>query len=156
MLQTANIKSQYKNVSPAKKARSMKRLVAFQISTMSKLTDTSALSICPQQMQSVSPSKPNLTITNLPAISIPPDPPNPFNKEDEIIMSELQPYCPECDHLFKREQVMFFREHCRVMHKWLWCENWHRGEGCELATTCSEELKKHMETCHIEANQPVT
>ena len=35
------------------------------------------------------------------------------------------------------------------MHDWLWCENWYKGEGCEVAEESQEELDKHMETCHV-------
>ena len=70
-----------------------------------------------------------------------------YSEEEKIVRSALRPYCPECDHLFKREQVLYFREHCRVMHDWLWCSNWYKGDGCEFATTCKEELELHMQSC---------
>ena len=44
--------------------------------------------------------------------------------DGSLIRSEFYPYCPECDKTYKREQVMLFREHCRVIHDWLWCKNW--------------------------------
>ena len=75
--------------------------------------------------------------------------------ENNLIRSEFPPYCPECDQTYKREQVMTFREHCRVMHDWLWCENWHRGEGCELATTSYDELQEHLVSCDFKLSDLV-
>ena len=68
--------------------------------------------------------------------------------DDDIIMSKLRPYCPECDKTYKREEVLLFRDHCRVMHDWLWCENWYRGKGCEFATTLYEEMQEHLDSCN--------
>ena len=150
MLSSAVSTKPNNNISPAKKIRSLQRLICF---LKKKISDNSSLAICPQKIQSSSPSDSNLTTFILQTISIPP---KPFNEHEEIVTSDLQPYCPECDHLFKREQVLYFREHCRVMHNWLWCENWYRGEGCEVAEESQEELDKHMETCHFKTNQPAT
>ena len=110
-----------------------------------------------------------LSITRLDEIDIPPVPtePNLQNQLDfktgemnvqQVRMSEMEnnfyrseflPYCPECDHTYKREQVLIFREHCRRMHNWLWCRNWDKGEGCEFATTVYAELQEHLDSCNI-------
>ena len=70
--------------------------------------------------------------------------------------SELQPYCPEFDKMYKREQIVYFREHFRVEYDWYWCQNWYKGHASEVATISKEELKKHMESCHVQAKQPAT
>ena len=77
------------------------------------------------------------------------DTPIEDEENEEIVMSEFANYCPECDLMFRLEQVMIFREHCMIMHDWLWCKNWYKGNGCEVATTSMEDLKKHMETCDV-------
>ena len=76
--------------------------------------------------------------------------------DGSLIRSEFYPYCPECDKTYKREQVMLFREHCRVIHDWLWCKNWYRGDGCEFASTMYEELQEHHKSCEIKPKNSVT
>ena len=56
--------------------------------------------------------------------------------DDDCILSEFHPYCPECDQTYKREEVLKFIEHCKVMH------GWYRGEGCEFTTTLYEEMQE--------------
>ena len=34
--------------------------------------------------------------------------------DDDCILSEFHPYCPECDQTYKREEVLKFIEHCKV------------------------------------------
>ena len=67
----------------------------------------------------------------------------------DVIKSAAPPYCPECDLTYMCEEVLIFREHCRVEHEWLWCKNWFKGDGCEFATTEKKELKKHMKVCQL-------
>ena len=119
--------------SPAKILRNVKRITKFIESKKKSQPVLSVLILDHPTSQEA------LTTCILPSLSILP--------VVDIIRSEFRPYCPECDKTYKREQVMTFREHCRVMHDWLWCENWHRGEGCEFATTSYDELQEHLVSC---------
>jgi hypothetical protein len=65
------------NISPAKKIRSLKRLLVFRHKKMTQAQTKPLLAICPQQIVSVIPSKPRLSISTLPSIDIPPSPPRP-------------------------------------------------------------------------------
>ena len=64
----------YKNISPSKKLRSLKRLLAFILnkSSVNCPTAKQPLSISPQQSISVTPPMPTNAVTFLPPIDIPP------------------------------------------------------------------------------------
>ena len=72
---------------------------------------------------------------------------NQESETKETVSSALESYCPECDVIYKCEEVLIFREHCKAQHGWLWCTNWNKGDGCEFATTSDDELKMHVKTC---------
>ena len=76
------------------------------------------------------------------------------SESEETVCSALEPYCPECDVIYKCEEVLIFREHCKVEHGLLWCTSWHKGSGCEFATTKKDELRMHMETCQDKGKKP--
>ena len=138
------------NPSPARVLRNVKRMTKF-IERKMKSEPVLSVVILPQTNIYPTPQK---VLTNIPSrsiaakrkllscqtlqqINILPD----AISDDNLIMSEFCPYCPECDVTYKREQVLEFREHCRKMHDWLWCENWYRGDGCEYATISYQELQ---------------
>ena len=86
-----------KNISPAKKLRSIKRLLTF---LQNKSTDSHAskksLSISPQQH--ISPPKSNLAVTKLPSVDIPPvhqeNPQLNFKRNQAVSISPSKTYHP--------------------------------------------------------------
>ena len=71
-MMTLSTASSYTNISPAKKLRSLKRLLTFQKKKLSKPSIPTQLSICFQEQSSVSPTKPNLSVSILPSTSLKP------------------------------------------------------------------------------------
>ena len=75
----------YKNISPAKKMRSIKRLLSFQFIKMKHSRLIRSLSICHQEQSSFSPSRPSLSITHVQTTPIPsettPTPLSPINAQ---------------------------------------------------------------------------
>ena len=55
----------YKNISPAKKLRSIKRLLSFQFNKMKHSKLSQSLSICHQEGSSFPPARPSLSITHV-------------------------------------------------------------------------------------------
>ena len=71
---------------------------------------------------------------------------------NEIISSKLESYCPECDILFRFEELLLYRNHCRVEHEWFCCENRVKLEGCDYTTGTKDDLMKHLESCDYKLN----
>ena len=117
----------YKNISPSKKLRSLKRLAVFQQRKMSTLYKAAnphkILSISTQQTTSILPLKPKLSITTLPSFYFPskcPEKPKlSFKRNDPISISPKPIYHPAIikacqaicskhpDHLSPEETLKF-------------------------------------------------
>ena len=134
MEHTVSSNTLYKNKSPAKKIRSLKRLLNFLSQKMSQPEPTS------NDVSNSDNHKKNSTKE----IAI-----QTSEQSEEVVRSEFASYCPECDKIYLCEQVLMFRDHCRVLHDWLWCENWFRGDGCAFAREHEEEVKIHMKSCNV-------
>ena len=63
--------SQYKNASPSKKLRSLKRLMSFIKSKSSNLPDQKQFEVVSQKSISFIPPQPNLDVTKMPSIDLP-------------------------------------------------------------------------------------
>ena len=69
------------------------------------------------------------------------------NSSQKLINSKLETYCPECDILFRLEELLLFRNHCLVQHGWFHCKNSKEGEGCDFTSTLKTDLAEHIKDC---------
>ena len=91
----------YKNTSPAKKIRSIKRLLAFCFKKSNKSRMLSSLSICHQDQSSFPPSNPTLPTQSHPisVLSIDPQPtsfkPHPVQDQPQQVADQPQPHADQ-------------------------------------------------------------
>ena len=120
-----NSRTPYKNRSPAKKMRSLKRLISFLCRKMSQPRLPSHLSICPQMQLSFLPGDPkkNLSISQVNTISILPECPTPTQhslcvaKEKPLTLNDLMSYCNKASSVSSPERIKREQERKQDMKK---------------------------------------
>ena len=120
-----NSRTPYKNRSPAKKMRSLKRLISFLCRKMSQPRLPSPLSIHPQMQLSFLPGEPkkNLSISQVNAISILQECPTPSQhslsntKEKSLTLNDLMSYCNKASTLSSPKRIIQEQEHKQDMKK---------------------------------------
>ena len=114
MVVTAVSSSTYKNRSPAKKIRSLKRLVSFLIKKMSQSRLPSPSSLCPQDQSSFPAKNPrrNLSTCHVNAISISPESPLPTQhslssalEKEPLTANDLMSYLKKSQAVSNQEQL---------------------------------------------------
>ena len=69
------------------------------------------------------------------------------DKKNDLIESELETYCHECDVIFRCQELLIFRNHCNIEHSWICCEKEKDGYGCDFKCDTKDELREHMMNC---------